>query len=123
MDPAAAGAGDDGFNLIIDAVCCGITRQFAMTAVARGGVIVHVGLMDSDGSLDMRKHATDEIILAGSYTYLPEDLVAAIRALHEGALGSLDWVEERALSEGPAAFVALSQGSSAAAKIVLRPSA
>ena len=41
--------------------------------------------------------------------------------LYSGDLGALDWVEQRALSDGANAFADLAQGLSAAAKIVLVP--
>ena len=36
-------------------------------------------------------------------------------------LGALSWFEERPLSEGATAFAAIDQGSTPAAKIILRP--
>ena len=44
-----------------------------------------------------------------------------VTALHSGALGPLDWIEERPLAEGAAAFADLDQGRTPAAKVVLRP--
>jgi len=122
IDPMLAGIEADSFDLIIDAVGGGVTRELAIRSIRRGGVIVHVGLMDSDGALDMRRLTTSEIVLIGSYTYLPKDILVSIGALRQGILGKLDWVERRGLSEGPSAFAELSQSSSAAAKIVLVPS-
>jgi threonine dehydrogenase-like Zn-dependent dehydrogenase len=49
------------------------------------------------------------------------DFRATVDALHRGVLGDLARVEERALHDGPQAFVDLDQGKSASAKIVLRP--
>lgn len=111
----------NSFDLIVDAVGGGETRRLAIAAARRGAVIVHVGLKDNAGELDMRKLTMGEITLLGSYTYQTRDLLESVRALYSGALGSLDWIDERTLSEGPAAFAALSQGNTGAAKIVLRP--
>jgi threonine dehydrogenase-like Zn-dependent dehydrogenase len=63
----------------------------------------------------------DEITFLGNYTYSAVDLRAAIHALYQGALGPLDWVETRALSEGASAFREIHEGKVAAPKIVLRP--
>jgi L-gulonate 5-dehydrogenase len=49
------------------------------------------------------------------------DLRAAIDLLYSGALGSLDWVETRSLSEGASAFREIHEGKAASPKIVLRP--
>ncbi len=108
-------------DLVIDAVGAKSTRNAAFVAVKPGGVIVHVGLADWASEIDMRKLTLAEITLAGIYTYSTADLNAAARALHEGAFGTLEWVEERPLSEGAQAFRDLDQGRTPAAKILLRP--
>ena len=112
---------DDCFDLIIDAVGGGVTRKTAMAAVKPGGIFVHIGLMDSEGELDIRKLTLFEITLIGVYCYTPADVRAAAKAIETGMLGSLDWVETRPLSEGAQAFRDLNEGCTAAAKIVLIP--
>ena len=49
------------------------------------------------------------------------DFRAAVDALHSGALGPLDWYEERGLADGVGAFDDLLNGRCGAAKIILRP--
>ena len=92
-----------------------------MSAVKPGGVIVHIGLMDSGGTLDVRKITLREVAFLGVYTYTMVDFRATVTALHSGALGPLDWIEDRPLAEGAAAFADLDQGRTPAAKVVLRP--
>jgi threonine dehydrogenase-like Zn-dependent dehydrogenase len=122
FDPRAGGGpADDGCDLVIDAVGGAVTRAAAMAAVRPGGVVVHVGLMDSAGPLDLRKLTLQEVMLVGCYTYTELDLRRALALLHEGALGPLDWIETRPLAEGAAAFRALDRGAVGAAKIVLQP--
>ncbi len=111
----------DGWDIVIDAVGGAVTREAASKAVKPGGAIIHIGLMDNDGGLDIRKLTLQEINFLGCYTYTMVDFKATVDALHSGALGSLDWVEQRPLSEGAGAFIDLSKGQSAAAKIVLVP--
>jgi threonine dehydrogenase-like Zn-dependent dehydrogenase len=82
---------------------------------------MHIGLTDKTGELDARKLTLSEITFIGTYTYTPTDLRAALAKLHSGALGKLDWVEQRPLSEGAKAFGDLMDGRAAAPKIVLRP--
>jgi alcohol dehydrogenase len=121
-DPANdAALPDSHFDLVIDAVGGERTRALAVRAVAPGGVIVHIGLMDSLGTLDVRKVTLQEVTLIGTYTYTPTDLSAAAQAIHSGALGDLAWVERRPLADGAAAFADLDHGRTAAAKIVLVP--
>lgn len=120
-DPARMAPDPGGFDLVVDAVGCAPTRKAALTAVRPGGVVMHIGLLDSAGEADFRKLTLAEITLIGTYTYTPLDLRAAIAALHAGALGPLDWAEQRPLSEGARAFEDLDQGRARAAKIVLLP--
>ncbi|MGE0875303.1 MAG: alcohol dehydrogenase catalytic domain-containing protein [Burkholderiales bacterium] len=121
-DPTAPGGpAPNSVDLVIDAVGAKATRNAALEAVKPGGVVVHVGLADWASEIDMRKLTLAEITLIGTYTYATADLRAAAAALHEGAFGALDWVEERSLAEGARAFDDLHHGRVAAAKIVLRP--
>lgn len=121
-DPAAAGPpGDDRFELVVDAVGNGPTRDTAMAAVRTGGVVVHIGLGEGHSSIDARKLTLSEITFVGCYTYTPTDLSAALQALHTGALGPLDWIEERPLADGNQAFADLDAGHLAAPKVVLHP--
>ena len=117
-DPAAEA---DSWDIVIDAVGGAVTREAASKAVKPGGAIIHIGLMDNNGGLDIRKLTLQEVNFLGCYTYTMIDVKATVEALHSGALGSLDWVEQRPLSEGANAFADLSKGQSAAAKIVLVP--
>ncbi len=121
-DPAEPGARlENAVDLVIDAVGAKATRQAAFAAVKPGGVITHIGLLDWASEIDMRKLTLAEITLIGTYTYSTADLRATVAALHAGAFGRLEWVEERTLAEGAAAFADLDAGRSAAAKILLRP--
>lgn len=108
-------------ELVVDAVGGRETRQVACEAVRPGGVIVHIGLLDSDAGLDVRRITLQEIVLVGVYTYAMADFRAAVQALCAGELGTLDWVETRRLRDGAGAFEDLEAGRTAAAKIVLRP--
>ncbi len=121
INPVDQPAPESYFDLVIDAVGGGASRQGAVTAVAPGGVIMHIGLLDSDESLDIRRITLQEITLIGTYTYTPVDLRATLAKLHSGAFGSLDWIDQRPLDDGPAAFQELHAGKCAAPKVILRP--
>ena len=111
----------DSFDLVIDCVGGGKTRELAMSAVKPGGTLVHIGLMDSQDGLDIRKLTLFEVTLIGVYCYTAADVRAAVKALDAGLLGDLSWVETRPLSQGAQAFSDLDKGLTAAAKIVLIP--
>jgi len=111
----------DSFELVIDAVGGGVTRSLASRVVAPGGIFAHIGLMDSQAGLDIRKVTLQEVSLIGIYTYTREDFKAAVGALAGGMYGNLEWVETRPLSDGPRAFADLDKGIIPAAKLVLVP--
>ena len=120
-DPSATSPAASAFDLVVDAVGAAATRDTALAAVKPGGVVMHIGLADWASEIDMRRLTLAEITLIGTYTYTMADLRAAARALFGGAFGDLEWVEERSLADGAAAFRDLHEGRAGAAKIVLRP--
>ena len=121
-DPLGTALPEEGsFDLVIDAVGSGKTRAVASQMVKSGGIISHVGLQDNGDGLDTRRITLEEITFLGNYTYSVVDLRAAIDLLYSNALGSLDWVETRPLSEGSQAFKDIHQGLAASPKIVLAP--
>ncbi len=108
-------------DLIIDGVGYAATRADA-TAIARpGGVIMHIGLGEGAGGLDIRRMTLQEITFIGTYTYTAQDFRDTAAAIFDGRLGALDWTEERPLSEGQQAFGDIRAGVVAAPKIILRP--
>lgn len=121
-DPINDPALDTGdFDLVIDAVGGGVTRDTAMAAIKPGGIFVHIGLMDEKGGLDIRKLTLFEISLIGVYCYTMADFRAAVQAIDEGLLGDLSWVETRPLADGAQAFDDLHNERIGAAKLVLIP--
>ena len=119
LDPTQGKPAEQYFDCVFDAVGAAVTREQAVLATRSGGVIVHIGLMDNKGSMDVRAMTLREITFIGTYTYTPVDLRATLAKLHSGALGSLGWIEQRPLDAGATAFAELLQGKCAAPKVVL----
>jgi threonine dehydrogenase-like Zn-dependent dehydrogenase len=115
------GPADDNVDLVIDAVGASATRAAASSMVRPGGVIVHLGLLPGVDGLDIRKITLQEVTFIGSYCYTPMDFRHTVAALAMRQLGALRWFEQRPLEDGAAAFAAIDQGSTPAAKIILRP--
>ncbi|GAA6159821.1 galactitol-1-phosphate 5-dehydrogenase [Ruegeria sp. HU-ET01832] len=109
------------FPLVIDAVGFAATRATASALTQPGGVMIHVGLGEGAGGLDIRRMTLQEITFIGTYTYTAEDFRQTAAAIFDGRLGALDWVEERPMSEGGRAFRDLRRGMVAAPKIILAP--
>jgi 2-desacetyl-2-hydroxyethyl bacteriochlorophyllide A dehydrogenase len=119
LDPITDPPLENRYDLVIDAAGGRATRTCASHVVKPGGVIIHIGLMDADDGLDIRKLTLQEITFIGIYTYTMVDFRATIQALHAGTLGKLEWIEKRSLADGGQAFQNLYDGNVAAAKIIL----
>ena len=112
---------ENAFDLVIDAVGGPKTRELGCRGAKPGGVFVHIGLMDGDGGMDVRKLTLQEITFVGVYTYTMVDFRHTLAAMASGALGPLDWFVEEPLSGGAQAFQDLLAGTISASKVVLRP--
>lgn len=109
------------FDLVIDAVGYSDTRSLASNVCRPGGVIVHIGLGDGTGGLDIRRMTLQEITFIGTYTYTAKDFQETAKAIFSKKMGSFSWIEERKLEEGRAAFEDILLGKVSASKIILRP--
>ncbi|MBO9474628.1 alcohol dehydrogenase catalytic domain-containing protein [Shimia sp. R10_1] len=107
--------------LIIDAVGIAATRAAASSHVEPGGVVAHIGLGEDLGGLDIRRMTLQEVTFIGTYTYTSQDFQDTAQALFAGALGSLEWFEERTLETGVRTFEELHAGTVAAPKVILTP--
>lgn len=109
------------YGIVVDAVGYAATRAAASAHTEPGGVIVHIGLGEDTGGLDIRRMTLQEITFIGTYTYTAQDFRDTAQAIFDGRLGPLDWIETRALADGAAAFADLRAGRVASPKIVLHP--
>nr|MDJ0640902.1 galactitol-1-phosphate 5-dehydrogenase [Paracoccaceae bacterium] len=109
------------YDLVIDGVGYAATRETACAAVVPGGVILHIGLGEAAGGIDVRRATLQEITFIGTYAYTKQDFRDTAAAIFDGRLGALDWTEERPLSDGNRAFEDIRAGRVAAPKIVLVP--
>jgi threonine dehydrogenase-like Zn-dependent dehydrogenase len=117
----AEGTADEAPDLIVDAVGYAATRATASQIVRPGGAIVHIGLGEDTGGLDIRRMTLQGIRFLGIYTYTATDFAATAQAIFEGRMGALDWHDTRPLSEGARAFADIRAGATSAAKIILHP--
>ena len=117
----AVAQADGPCEMVVDAVGFAATRKLASEMACPGGVIVHVGLGEDAGGLDVRRMTLQEITFVGTYTYTGQDFHDTAQAIFDGRLGPLDWTERRSLGDGAAAFTGLRTGAVAAPKIILEP--
>lgn len=120
LDPASESPKNEAYEFVFDAVGSAATVKAALAAVRRGGVIAEVGLNDHEVPLDIQKLTRAGITIAGGANYPSMELVAAVRLIADGLFPDFDWVDRRALAEGPQAFEALVRGHPSP-KVVLLP--
>jgi L-iditol 2-dehydrogenase len=120
FDAVAPGAVTQA-DLVIDGVGYAATRANATAITQPGGVIMHIGLGESEGGLDIRRMTLQEITFVGTYTYTAQDFRDTAAAIFDGRLGALDWTEQRPLIDGQQAFTDIRAGNVAAPKIILEP--
>lgn len=115
LDPAAP------FDLVVDGVGFATTRSTASAMTCPGGVIVHIGLGEDTGGLDIRRMTLQEITFIGTYTYTAQDFRETAQAIFDGRFGPLNWITSRPLSEGAQAFREIRSGQISAPKTILIP--
>ena len=117
----AVAACDTPHAIVVDAVGYAATRATASALAEPGGVILHIGLGEDIGGLDIRRMTLQEITFIGTYTYTAEDFRQTAAAIFDGRLGPLDWTETRGLSDGAQAFADIRAGRVPTPKIILTP--
>ena len=122
FDPDGASPIADGAAaVVVDGVGYAATRAHACRLAAPGVIIMHIGLGEAEGGIDVRRLTLAEITFTGTYTYTPDDFRETARAIFDGRLGALDWKEARPLSAGADAFADIRAGRAASPKIILKP--
>ncbi|WP_299846481.1 alcohol dehydrogenase catalytic domain-containing protein [uncultured Roseovarius sp.] len=117
----AVAQSDGQFAIVVDAVGYAATRAAASALAQPGGVILHIGLGEDTGGLDIRRMTLQEITFIGTYTYTAEDFRQTSAAIFDGRLGPLDWVDTRPLADGAQAFADIRAGRVPNPKIILTP--
>lgn len=117
----AVPSGTGPYAMVIDAVGYAATRAIASEFCMPGGVIVHIGLGEDLGGLDIRRMTLQEITFIGTYTYTSRDFRDTCAAIFDGSLGPLDWTATRPLADGADAFARIRAGAIAAPKTILHP--
>jgi L-iditol 2-dehydrogenase len=108
------------YDLAVDAAGFEATWRTAVRAVPSGGSVVVVGLGQAEGSMPMAEIVRRSIRVRGQFAYSRAEFAEAVDILAAGDL-VLDWVVERPLSEGAAAFADLVDRPEEVTKVLLRP--
>ena len=112
-DPRDDQPEDSEVDLVIDAVGMGATRAAASRMVRPGGIIIHVGLQDSEPGLDTRRITLQEIAFIGAYCYRADDFAEALALLTSGKVTGAGWTDVRPLDAGAESFQEIHDGRAA----------
>ena len=112
---------ESSFDLVFDTVGLELSRQQAISVVKPGGIIIHIGLTQPEGSFNFRKATLQEVTFIGTYCYTNKEFGETIDILANRGLGKTDWIEFRNLKDGWGAFKEIHDGTCTAPKIVLLP--
>ena len=104
--------------LVFDAVGTGRTRQASCDLVSPGGMILHIGLQDSETGFDSRYVTLQEVTFKGSYCYSVADFAESVALLEDGHITGDSWCDIRPLAVGQQAFMDIHEGT-APPKIIL----
>ena len=96
-------------------------KKAAEKYIKPGGVIIHIGLTQPNGSFDFRKTTLQEVTFIGTYCYTNKDFENTLKLLSNNEIGDLRWIEFRDLSKGDEAFKQIHDGTCSAPKIILIP--
>lgn len=105
-------------DLVIDAVGTQMTWTGAIRSVRAGGSVAILGLAESEGLVPVGDLVRRGISVRGHYAYTRSDFHDAIAFLHDHSL-PLDWVDEVALADAPAAFQRLVESPHVAIKTMI----
>ena len=121
VKPDSKSITDDHFDIVFDTVGLEATRQQSIKAIKSGGIVIHIGLTQPDGSFDFRKMTLQEITFIGTYCYTNKDFRSSLDMLVKKKLGDLSWLDLRPLKDGASAFREIHDGTTSAPKIILLP--
>ncbi|SVE27064.1 uncharacterized protein METZ01_LOCUS479918, partial [marine metagenome] len=110
---------EDHFDIVFDTVGLEVTREQAIKSIKPGGIIIHIGLTQPNGSFDFRKTTLQEITFIGTYCYTNKDFEKTLKILNNNEIGNLNWIQYRDLKQGSSAFEDIHNGTCAAPKIIL----
>ncbi|MGC6517642.1 MAG: alcohol dehydrogenase catalytic domain-containing protein [Candidatus Puniceispirillaceae bacterium] len=112
---------EHSISMVFDAVGSGRTRAASCELVSPGGMILHIGLQDSELGFDSRYITLQEVTFKGSYCYNEADFAEAVSLLESGHITGDGWCDVRPLKVGQQAFMDIHEGN-APPKIILETS-
>ena len=117
----AGAAGEQGADIVIDAVGAEPTRRLALDLVRPGGCAVMLGLATDTVPVDFHPLVRRGVTVRGSYAYTDEEYDTALAWLLDGRAGLAELEPALPLDAGPRAFAELAAGPGARVKVFLAP--
>ncbi len=114
-------SGDEGADVVIDAVGAEATRRLALELLRPGGCAVMLGLATDTAPVDFHPLVRGGLTIRGSYAYTDEEYDTALGWLLDGRAGLAELEPVLPLAAGPEAFAQLAAGPGARVKVFLGP--
>jgi L-iditol 2-dehydrogenase len=106
-DPVQAmkdATGDEGADVVIDAVGAAVTKQQSVLAARPGGAAVWIGLHENAMSLNSYDVTLPERQVLGSYAATMDQMRTALDLMATGRVDPLAWVQRFPIERGAEAF-------------------
>lgn len=117
----AEASGDQGADIVIDAIGAEPTRRLALELVRLGGCAVMLGLATDTVSVNFRPLVRRGVTVRGSYAHTDEEYDTALEWLLAGRAGLAELEPPLPLDAGPEAFAELAAGPGPRVKVFLTP--
>jgi threonine dehydrogenase-like Zn-dependent dehydrogenase len=108
-----------GAEFVVEAVGFDATRRAAVSAAARGGRLLFLGLGEDSSALPWIEMTRKEQAIFTSFAYAPNDFAASVRMIEERRFDLQPWTESRPLDDGHASFVKMAKSPGATLKMML----
>jgi threonine dehydrogenase-like Zn-dependent dehydrogenase len=109
-----------GAEYVVEAVGIPATRRAAVSAAAKGGRLLFLGLAENDSALPWVEMIRNEQAVFTSFAYTPRDFHASVRMVESRLFDLKPWTETLPLEEGQEGFLKMAHRPGSTLKMMLR---
>lgn len=110
-----------GAEFVIDAVGVDATRRAGVSACARGGRLVFIGMAENESKLPWIEMIRNEQSIFTTFCYSARDFQTSLSLLESRKLDLTPWTETRSLDDGQAGFMKMTHNPGATLKLIFKP--
>ena len=110
-----------GAEFVIDAVGVDATRRAGVSACARGGRLLFIGMAENESKLPWIEMIRNEQSIFTTFCYSARDFQTSLSLLESRKLDLTPWTETRSLDDGQASFMKMTHNPGATLKLIFKP--